>query len=68
MRSVLPSTNHAALQGANRQKSVAFAHAHRHFTTQTRTARKKSPSYALASFYREEFGELLAAKVSILTN
>ena len=47
-------TNQTALQGANRQKSVAFAHAHRHFTTQTRTARRKGASYALASFYGED--------------
>jgi rare lipoprotein A len=47
-------TNQAALQGANRQKSVAFAHAHKHFTTQTRTARRNGASYALASFYGED--------------
>jgi rare lipoprotein A len=47
-------TNQTALQGANRQKSVAFAHAHRLFTTQTRTARRKGTSYALASFYGED--------------
>ena len=47
-------TNKTALQGANRQKSVAFAHAHKHFTTQTRTARRKGASYALASFYGED--------------
>jgi rare lipoprotein A len=41
-------TNQAALQGANRQKSVVVAHAHRHFTPQARTA------YALASFYGED--------------
>jgi rare lipoprotein A len=34
--------------------SVAFAHAHRHFTTQTLTARRKGASYALASFYGED--------------
>jgi rare lipoprotein A len=47
-------TNQTALQGANRQKSVAFAHAHRHFTTHTRTAGSKGASYALASFYGED--------------
>ena len=47
-------TNQTALQGANRQKSVAFAQAHRHFTTQTRTAKIKGASYALASFYGED--------------
>ena len=47
-------TNQTALQGANRQKSVAFVHARGHFTTQTRTARRKGASYALASFYGED--------------
>ena len=47
-------TNQKALQGANRQQSVAFAHARGHFTAQTRTARRKGASYALASFYGED--------------
>jgi rare lipoprotein A len=47
-------SNQTALQGANRQKSVAFAHAHRHFTTHARTAGSKGASYALASFYGED--------------
>jgi rare lipoprotein A len=47
-------TNQTALQGANRQKPVAFAHLHRHFSPQTRTARRKGASYALASFYGED--------------
>jgi rare lipoprotein A len=47
-------TNPTALQGANRQKSVAFAHVHRHFTTHTRAARRYGASYALASFYGED--------------
>jgi rare lipoprotein A len=47
-------TNQTALQGANRQKSIAFAHAHRHFTTHTRVAGRNGASYALASFYGED--------------
>jgi rare lipoprotein A len=47
-------TNQTALQGTNRQKSAAFAHVHRHFTTQTRIAGGKGASYALASFYGED--------------
>jgi rare lipoprotein A len=47
-------TNQTALQGANRQRSMAVAHVHGHFTTQTRTARRKGASYALASFYGED--------------
>src|SRR5438132_1289779 len=46
--------NQRDLQGANGQKSVAVVHARRHFTTQTRTARRKGASYALASFYGED--------------
>ena len=44
-------TNQTALQGANRQKSMAFAHVDAHFTTHT--AGRKGASYALASFYGE---------------
>ena len=47
-------TNQTALQGANRQKSMAFAHVHRHLTTHTRTAGGKGASYGLASFYGED--------------
>jgi rare lipoprotein A len=47
-------TNQTALQGPNRQKSVAFANAHKHFTTHTQTARRTGASYALASFYGED--------------
>jgi rare lipoprotein A len=47
-------TNQTALQGPNRQKSIAFAHLHRHFTTHTRTAGRKGASYALASYYGED--------------
>jgi rare lipoprotein A len=47
-------TDQAALQGASRQKSMVLAHAHGHFTTQTRTVRRKGASHALASFYGED--------------
>jgi rare lipoprotein A len=48
-------TNQRALQGANLQKSVAFAHAHRHLTPHTGIAeRRKGASYALASFYGQD--------------
>ena len=46
-------TNQTAFQGANRQKSVAFAHTHRQFTTRTRLAGREGASYGLASFYGE---------------
>jgi rare lipoprotein A len=42
-------TDQTALQGANRQKSIALApHVHRHWAT------RKGASYALASFYGED--------------
>jgi rare lipoprotein A len=47
-------TNKTALQGANRQKSTAFARVHGHFTTHTRMAGRKGASYALASFYGDD--------------
>ena len=47
-------TNQTALQGANRQKSITFAHLHKHLTPHTRTAGREGASYALASFYGED--------------
>jgi len=47
-------TNQTALQGANRQKSMAFAHLHGHLTPHTRSAGRRGASYALASFYGED--------------
>jgi rare lipoprotein A len=46
-------TNPTALQGANRQKSMALAHMHRHLTTHARMIAKEGASYGLASFYGE---------------
>ena len=46
-------TNQTALQGANRQKSMAFARVHGRPTRHTRVAGQGAGSYGLASFYGE---------------
>jgi len=46
-------TNQTALQGANRQKSMAFARVYGRPTRHTRVAGQGAGSYGLASFYGE---------------
>ena len=54
VRSVLSSHEPNGLTTSQSAKVCSVAHAHRHFTTQTLTARRKGASYALASFYGED--------------
>ena len=54
VRSVLSSHEPNGLTRSQSAKVCSVRHAHRHFTTQTRTARRKGASYALASFCGED--------------